>query len=267
MITIGVSGALGRMGGRVVALAHESADLRVTTAIEREGHPLLGQDPGPYLGIGPLGSKLVSDLATRVDVLIDFSSPDATMHRLNECIAHRTALLVGTTGLAEDQMSRIRQAASSIPCLVSPNMSVGVNVLYQVIGEAARLLGSGYDVEVVEAHHRFKKDSPSGTALRIARVIAAALGRDVAKESVYGRHGNTAERSTNEIGIHSVRAGDIVGDHTVIFSNLGERLEITHRAHSRDTFARGALRAARFLAVAKPGFYHIDEAFGLTQPG
>lgn len=267
MTTLAVSGALGRMGGRVVALAHESSDLRVTTAIEREGHPLLGQDPGPYLGIGPLGTTLVSELSTRVDVLIDFSSPEATMERLRECLAHRTALLVGTTGLTEDQMSRIRQAASAIPCLVSPNMSVGVNVLYQVVSEAARLLGAGYDVEVVEAHHRFKKDAPSGTALRIARVIAAALGRDVAKESVYGRHGTTAARSNTEIGIHAVRAGDIVGDHTVIFSNLGERLEITHRAHSRDTFARGALRAAKFLAAAKPGFYHIDEALGLNQPG
>ncbi len=267
MTTLAVSGALGRMGGRVIALAHESPDLRVVTAIEREGHPLLGQDPGPYLGIGPLGATLAADLSTRVDVLIDFSSPDATMQRLQECIAHRTAFLVGTTGLTEDQMSRIRQAASAIPCLVSPNMSVGVNVLYQIVSEAARLLGAGYDVEVIEAHHRFKKDAPSGTALRIARVIAAALGRDVAKDCVYGRHATASERSGTEIGIHAVRAGDIVGDHTVIFSNLGERLEITHRAHSRDTFARGALRAAKFLAQAKPGFYHIDEALGLNQPG
>lgn len=266
MTTLAVSGALGRMGRRVIALAHESPDLRVTAAIERQGHPLLGQDPGPYLGIGPIGTTLSAELSARVDVLIDFSSPEGTMERLHECIAHRTALLVGTTGLTEDQMSRIRQAASAIPCLVSPNMSVGVNVLYQLVSEAARLLGTGYDAEVIEAHHRFKKDAPSGTALRIARVIAAALGRDVARESVYGRHGTTSERSHTEIGIHAVRAGDIVGEHTVIFSNLGERLEITHRAHSRDTFARGALRAAKFLAQAKPGFYHIDEALGLNQP-
>lgn len=264
MIKVALSGACGRMGARIAALLADCHDLKLSVAIEREGHPDLGKPFGPLVGLPKLTLPLVDRLEEYVHVLIDFASPDSTQQRLDECLAKGSALLVGTTGHTPEQVRNIAAAGAKIPVLLAPNMSVGVNVLFRIAAEVAKLLGDGYDIEIVEAHHRFKKDAPSGTALRLAQGIAEALGRDLERDGVHGRKGVCGERKPAEIGMHAVRAGDIIGEHTVLFSNLGERIELTHRAHSRDTFAAGAVRAARFLAQAAPGNYSIDQAFGLS---
>jgi 4-hydroxy-tetrahydrodipicolinate reductase len=246
------------MGKRIIACALSDPDFRLAGAVERAGHPDIGQDAGLLSGMAAPGVVISDDLSSVVEageVVIDFSSPAAVEKNIAAAAAARKALVIGTTGLSAEQSRRVEEAGELVACVFSPNMSAGVNLLFQLAGETARFLGDGYDVEIVEAHHRFKKDAPSGTAAKLAQVIAAALGRDLEKAARYGRKGETGERTAEEIGIHSVRAGDIVGEHTVIFSNQGERLELTHRAHSRDTFARGALRAARFAASAPPGLY------------
>ena len=256
------------MGKRIISCAGAERDLQVVGAVERAGHPDIGKDAGLVSGGEKLGVKIASDLravAKAGEVVIDFSAPAAVEKNIVTAVEARKALVIGTTGLSEEQTRRVEEAGDRVACVFSPNMSVGVNLLFKLAGETARSLGEDYDVEIVEAHHRFKKDAPSGTALKLAEVITAALGRDLDKAARYGRRGETGERTAAEVGIHSVRAGDIVGDHTVIFSNLGERLELTHRAHSRDTFARGALRAARFAALAPPGFYSMMDV--LNQGG
>ena len=264
MIKVAINGAAGRMGRRLVALVTEEDDMQVVAALEGSGHELVGRDAGEIAGIGPIGVPVSAEWKERADVLIDFSVPAGTMARLPQAVEKGTAMLIGTTGLTDDQRAEIAKAAERIPVLQAPNMSVGVNLLFKLAGEVAAALGDEYDIEIVETHHRFKKDAPSGTALRLAESIAEATGRDLSKEAVYGRHGATGERTRREIGIHALRAGDIVGDHTVIFSTLGERIELTHRAHTRDTFARGALRAARFLAGKPPRMYSIQDVLGTT---
>ncbi len=265
MIKVALSGACGRMGARIAALLADGHDMKLAVAIEREGHPDLGKPYGPLVGLQRINLPLVDHLDQFVHVLIDFASPASTLKRLDECAKRGSAIVIGTTGHSPEQLKRIRAAAAKIPVLLAPNMSIGVNLLFRIAAEVARRLGDSYDIEIVEAHHRFKKDSPSGTALRLAQGIAEALGRDLNKVAAHGRAQGHHERPSQEIGIHAVRAGDIIGEHTVLFSNLGERIELTHRAHSRDTFAGGAVRAARFLASAKPGNYSIDQAFGLTE--
>lgn len=267
MHKIALSGACGRMGVRIASLIADANDLRLSATIEHKDHPSLGKTYGQVVGLPKIKTPITARLDEKVDVVIDFASPDSAEARLDECLKTRTALLIGTTGLPPETQRRIKAAGHFIPILPAPNMSVGVNLLFHVAAEVARLLGDSYDIEIVEAHHRFKKDSPSGTALRLAQGIADALGRDLKKNGVYGRSGACGERDAREIGIHAVRAGDIIGEHTVIYSNLGERIELTHRAHSRDTFAQGAVRAARFLAQARPGLYTIDQAFGLVPGG
>lgn len=262
MIKIIICGAAGRMGKRIILCAGAGRDLQVVGAVERAGHPDIGKDAGLVSGGEELGVRITSDLMAVVEageVVIDFSAPAAVEKNIALVVKARKALVIGTTGLSEEQARRVEEAGGRVACVFSPNMSVGVNLLFRLAEEAARFLGDDYDVEIVEAHHRFKKDAPSGTAAQLAKLIARSLGRDLDKVSRYGRKGETGERTAAEIGIHSVRAGDIVGDHTVIFSNLGERLELTHRAHSRDTFARGALRAARFAASAPPGLYTMAD--------
>lgn len=263
MLRIGVNGAAGRMGQRLVSLITAAKDLELVAALEADGHKELGRDAGELAGVGPVGVTVTASIEERPDVLVDFSSPESTVRRALDCAGIKTALVVGTTGLTPDQVSALKKAANSVPCVFAPNMSVGVNVLAKLVRQAAAALGPDYDVEVIEAHHRFKKDAPSGTALKLAEAAAEGLRRDLADVAVYGRHGKPGERTPHEIAIHAVRAGDIVGEHTVMFGALGEHLELRHSAHSRDTFVRGALRAARFVADKKPGMYSMEDVLGI----
>jgi 4-hydroxy-tetrahydrodipicolinate reductase len=265
-IRVIVAGAGGRMGGRLVSLIKESSELQLVGALERHGHASLGHDAGEVAGCGKVGVAITDDLkamAAQGDVLIEFTAPEPTLAHVEIMVSARKAMVIGTTGLSLQQVSQLRSKAKPIPCVFSPNMSVGINVLLKVLPEMARIFGEDYDVEVTEAHHRLKKDAPSGTALKIAQVLAEAMGKDLNTVVAYGRKGMTGERKRGEIGIQVVRAGDIVGDHTVLFGGLGERIEVTHRAQSRDTFARGALRAAAWIVKQPPGLYDMRDVLGL----
>lgn len=259
MIEIAISGCCGRMGGRLVSLVSEGSGLQLAAALERDGHPALGQDIGEFHRLGSLSVSISARLEASASVLVDFSSPEGAVYRAKECAAQGVAMVIGTTGLDHAQKAAIEEAAKSVPCLMSPNMSLGVNLLFKLVEDAARALGEGWDAEIVEVHHRYKKDAPSGTALRLAEHVARGRGLNLEDVATYGRHGNTGERSPREIAVHAVRAGDVVGDHTVTFGSLGERIELKHIAHTRDTFARGALAAAQFVATAKPGLYTISD--------
>ncbi|HEX6082572.1 MAG TPA: 4-hydroxy-tetrahydrodipicolinate reductase [Methylomirabilota bacterium] len=267
MADVVVAGAAGRMGSRLVALLQQESDLRLVGALEAPGHPALGRDAGESAGIGRLGIPIGADvdaLLGKDRILIEFSVPEASLVHAREVARHGGRAVIGTTGFSTVQREELARIGRSIPLLVSPNMSVGVNVAFKVLADMARLLGDEYDVEIVETHHRFKKDAPSGTAMRMAEVVAQALGRDLPSTAVYDRHAKLAERSRKEIGMAALRSGDVVGEHTVVFGSLGERLELTHRAHSRDNFARGALRGARFIATAGPGLYSMQDVLGLA---
>jgi 4-hydroxy-tetrahydrodipicolinate reductase len=267
-IHVTITGAAGRMGKRLVSLVNESSRLQLSGATEAEGHPALGKDAGDVAGCGPLGVSLTDDLAQALplsDVVIDFTSPAATLHHLSQAVRHKRAMVIGTTGLSLDEMNQLRQHTESIPCVQAPNMSVGITVLLQMIGKVALALGDDYDLEIIDAHHNKKKDAPSGTALKLADVLAAAKGWDLEEAGIYARHGLVGERTKNEIGIQSVRAGDIVGDHTVLYAGPGERIEITHRAHNRDPFAHGALRAAEWVVHQPPGLYGMADVLGLSR--
>jgi len=261
-ITIGVNGACGRMGQRIVQLAHEEG-LGIGAALDATGHPQRGQDIGEVCGVGTLGVLVRSELPAdqRLDVLIDFSSPEGTMAVLPACVELRVPLVVATTGHTAAQRGEIEAAAKQTALLFAPNTSLSVNVLMMLVRQAAEVLrGRGFDVEIVERHHRFKKDSPSGTALHFARLIQEAMGQTQLR---HGREGLVGERPANEIGMHAIRVGDNVGEHTILFSTLGETLELTHRAHSRECYARGALQAAQFLAVKPAGRYSMNDVLGL----
>lgn len=264
MLSIAISGAAGRMGRTLVRLAAADPELALAAAIERADHPKLGQDAGELAGAGRLGVPLASSMEADIGALIDFSTPEAVRERAALAVARRAALVVGTTGLGPEANAALEKAAATVPVLAAPNMSAGVNLLFELAGEVARRLGDGYDVEILETHHRFKADAPSGTALRLAERVASALGRDLATDAVHGRQGRPGPRNAREIGLHAVRAGDVVGEHTLVFASLGERVELTHRAHSRDAFALGALRAAKFLAGRPPGQYGMAEVLGLS---
>ena len=266
MIKVVVAGASGRMGGRLVSLIKESSGLQLVGALERKGHPAIGADAGDVAGCGRIGVAVTDNLAGRAehaDVLLDFTKPDVSLAHMAIMAAYRKAIVIGTTGLSAKQLAELQKLAKQVPCVFSPNMSVGVNVILKVLAEMARTLGEDYDIDIQEAHHRLKKDAPSGTALKIAQVLADATGKDLDKAAVYGRKGMVGERKKGEIGIHAIRAGDIVGDHTVLFGGPGEQIEVTHRAHSRDTFARGALRAARWVVTKPPGLYGMHDVLGL----
>jgi 4-hydroxy-tetrahydrodipicolinate reductase len=267
MADVVVAGAAGRMGSRLVALLQPESELRLVAALEAPGHAALGRDAGESAGVGQLGIPIGADVDAalgRDRILIEFSVPDASLAHVREVARHGGRAVIGTTGFTAAQREELARIATSIPLLVSPNMSVGVNVAFKVLADMARMLGDEYDVEIVETHHRFKKDAPSGTALRMAEVVATALGRDLAKTAVYDRHDKLAERARKEIGMAALRSGDVVGEHTVVFGSLGERIELTHRAHSRDNFARGALRGTRFIATARPGLYSMQDVLGLA---
>ena len=266
MVKVGIAGAAGRMGRALLTAAQGRADLAVTAALEAPGHPALGQDAGVLAGIGALGVPLTADIGAalaRCEVLIEFTRPEPTLAHLAACRDQGRAMVIGTTGLDEAQRSEVAAAARAIPIVFAPNMSIGVNLTLKLLETAARVLGDSVDVEIIEAHHRHKVDAPSGTALRMGEVIAETLGRDLRQCAVYGREGQTGARARDTIGFATVRAGDIVGDHTVLFAGEGERLEITHRATSRENFAQGALRAAAWLAGRTPGLYDMGDVLGL----
>ncbi len=265
MIRLIVNGAGGRMGRRIIALAAEDRDLAVVGAFERADHPDMGKDAGTLAGVGPLGVALTPRRDLAADVAVDFSHADSALAMIEWCAERGIAIAIGTTGMGAEGQKRLDAAAKRVPCLLAANMSLGVNVLLRLVREAAKALGDAYDVEIVEAHHNKKKDAPSGTALALGEAAAAGLGRKLDEVAVHGRHGMVGERSVKEIGFHAVRAGDIVGDHTVMFGGQGERVEVRHVATSRDTFVRGALRAVRFLASKPPGRYTMADVLGLAK--
>jgi 4-hydroxy-tetrahydrodipicolinate reductase len=260
---IAVNGACGRMGQRIVQLALEDKALKLAAALDAPGHPQQGRDVGEVVGAGQLGVPVSSfvPVEQRLDVMIDFSMPEGTMAVLPTCVERRIPIVVATTGHSPAQRREIEAAAHQTAVLMAPNMSLAVNVLMKLVRQAALVLKDrGFDVEILERHHRFKKDSPSGTALQLARIIQEAMGQT---ELRHGREGLVGERPPGEIGIHAIRVGDNVGEHTILFSTLGETLELTHRAHARDCYARGALQAAKFLANRPAGRYTMEDVLGL----
>jgi len=266
MVKAIVTGAGGRMGSRILALAAETEGIEVVGAVEQKGHTLVGSDVGANLGSGKFCVIVEGDLNKCIDkgdVVIDFTHHDASMNHLDVAAAHGKAIVIGSTGFSADEMTRIQALAKGAKCVLSPNMSVGVNIMFKVIASVADILGDEYDVEIVEAHHRLKKDAPSGTAMRMAQILAESLGRDIEKSGVYTRKGLIGERTRDEIGIQTLRAGDIVGEHTVMFGGIGERLEFIHRAHNRDNFARGAIRAAKWIVHQQNGLYDMQDVLGL----
>ena len=262
---IAIAGASGRMGRALLEVVAQSADFRLKSALERSDSPYIGKDAGEIIGARD-GVNISGDLESALsgcDVLVDFTRPEGTMQHLDACLRHGVKMVIGTTGMSGEQQARIEIAAKTIAIVQAPNMSVGVNLVFRLLDVAARVLAEGYDIEIVEAHHRHKVDAPSGTALRMGGVIAQALNRDLKSCAVYGREGVTGERKPSTIGFATVRGGDIVGDHTAMFAGTGERVEISHKASSRATFAVGALRAARFIADEKNGLYDMQDVLGL----
>lgn len=267
MIRVIVTGAAGRMGKRLISLIHEHKGFQLVGATEMSDHPLLGHDAGEVAGCGHLGIPIQDTLESclaRAEVIIDFTSPSATLRHLRQAVNAQRAMVIGTTGFTESERHTLEHLASSIPCVAAPNMSVGINVLLHLLPQVVRALDERYDIEVIEAHHNKKKDAPSGTALWLANTLARASGQNLAEVGVFARHGIIGERRAGEIGVQSIRAGDIVGDHTVLFGGPGERLELTHRAHTRDTFAQGALRAAVWVVTRPPGLYTMAHVLGFA---
>lgn len=262
MVSIGIHGAAGRMGQRLIALTATDPTLRLVAALEHAGHEQLGRDAGTLAGAEPLAVPLTERCQAPPEVMIDFSVADALEHVLELCRSHGSALVIGTTGFDAAGERAIDAAADQIAVLQAPNMSLGVNLLFALAGQLARTLGDDYDIEIVEAHHRFKRDAPSGTAMGLARAICEATDKDPQTALVHGRSGEQP-RETGQIGMHALRLGDVVGRHEVSYATLGEELSISHNASTRDVFARGALRAAKWLAGKPPGRYHMKDVLGL----
>ena len=266
MIKVAVTGAAGRMGGRIITLVTEAEGLEVAGAVEMAGHAKLGEDAGYIAGCGNLGVAITDSLEKALadaDLLIDFTWPEVTIANAAVCEKLGKAMIVGTTGLSPEQRDVITRVAESTPVVFAPNMSVGVNVCFKALKDIAKTLGDGFDVEIVELHHNKKKDSPSGTAVRMGEIVADALDRDYNQVANYHREGMCGERTAEEIGMQTVRGGDIVGEHTVYFIGMGERIELTHRAMNRDMFARGAVRAAGWLGGKDAGLYDMQDVLGL----
>ena len=262
-IRIGINGAAGRMGQRIVALVHNDPELEVAAALEWAECPLLGRDAGEVAGIGTLGVPIESELGDRVNVIIDFSTPAGLAAIAEVCGARQIGLVAATTGLTDEQRSAVETAAQTTPVVFAPNLSLAVNLTMKLVQEAARVLKSapeGVDVEIIERHHRFKEDAPSGTALKFGEIIAEEMGQT---EHVHGRHGRTGQRPHNEIGYHALRAGDNVGEHTIVFGMMGETIDIIVRGQTRDSYAYGALAAAKFLVTQRAGLYTMADVLGL----
>lgn len=265
MLNIGIAGAAGKMGRALIQAVAEAEGMRLAVASERAGSTLIGADAGELAGLGrnlvPIEASSEA-LMARLDLLIDFTGPSATLEHLDWCRRHGKRIVIGTTGLDVEQTRQVREAGADIPLVLSPNMSVGVNLCFKLLDLAARVMADA-DIEIIEAHHRLKKDAPSGTALRMGEVVANALGRDLAEVAVYGRQGQTGVRDQRTIGFETIRAGDVVGEHSVWFATSGERVEIVHKASNRMTFARGAARAAAWLMNQPPGCYDMQDVLGL----
>ena len=274
MIKVAVTGACGRMGSKIIKTIMEQDDMKVVAAIESPKNPLEGRDVGEVIGIGEIGvevtgAEMLKEVlqTTKPDVLVDFTIAKAAITTIKTTAECGVNLVVGTTGFSDEQMAEIKSSIkeNDIRAIIAPNMAVGVNVFFKVLKDLANIIGD-YDVEIIEAHHRHKKDAPSGTAVKAAEIIATELNRNLDEVGVYGRKGLVGERTNEEIGIHAVRGGDIVGDHTVIFAGEGERLEIIHRAHSRQSFVSGVIKAVRYVVTAKKG--HVSgmaDVLGLNQ--
>lgn len=264
-LKIAIAGASGRMGRMLIEAVHQADDAQLVGALDQPGSPTLGRDAGEALGL-TTGVRISDQLDVALadaQFLIDFTRPEGTLKHLDACVKASVKMIIGTTGFDADGKDRIAKASAQTAIVFSPNMSVGVNATFKLLDIAARILATGYDIEIIEAHHRHKVDAPSGTALAMGEVVAKALGRDLSKVAVYGREGVTGERDPSTIGFATVRGGDIVGDHTVLFAGIGERIEITHKSASRMTYAIGSLRAARFLAHQTRGLYDMQDVLGL----
>ena len=269
MVKVGIVGAGGRMGKAIAACVEEAEGAELCCGTETAGHEAVGCDLGEVTGLGKRNitvSDNLVDVIDACDVLIDFTTPESSMATLKVACEKNKAVVFGTTGFTAIEKEAIIDASSKMRAVVAPNMSIGVNVLFKVARDVAKALGDNYDVEIVEAHHKFKKDAPSGTAVRLSEVIADALQRNLSEVVIYGRKGFTSGRGEKEIGVHTVRAGDIVGEHRVIFGGIGESLELIHRAQSRETFARGAVRAAQWLVDQPMGLYDMQDVLGLRGP-
>ena len=263
MVEVAVNGAAGRMGQRIVALVHKDPELKLAAALESPASSLLGRDAGELAGIGSMGVPIASELGSRVDVVIDFSTPEGAVAIAETCADRRIALVAATTGLSQKQRETVQAAAQTTPVVMAPSMSLAVNLAMKLVRDAARVLKSvetGVDVEIIERHHRFKEDAPSGTALHFGRIVAEEMGQT---EHVHGRHGRPGERPRNEIGYHALRVGDNVGEHTIVFGLMGETLEVSVRGHTRDSYAYGALAAAKFVVTQNAGLYSMADVLGL----
>ena len=266
MTRVAVVGAAGRMGRMLVEAVAADEQYRLGAAIIRPGDSLLGVDAGDLVGVGSLSVALTDNLTTVVndfDVLIDFTTPELTMQNVELCRRHEKGIVIGTTGLSNSQKTELTKAAKDTAIVFAPNMSIGVNLVFKLLEMAAKALGDDADIEVIEVHHRHKVDSPSGTSLKMGEVVADTLGRDLQKCAVYGREGYTGPRERETIGFATVRAGDVVGDHTVLFACEGERVEVTHKAGSRVIYARGSLRAVRFISDKQSGLFDMQDVLGL----
>ncbi len=264
-VKVAILGCSGRMGRSLIQAAHEHKSITLIGGSVRENSSFVNFDLGELAGIGAIGIKTSTALEQllEADVLIDFTAINTSLSNLDWCHQHSKALVIGTTGFTDDQVQRIESAGRTMPVILAPNTSVGVNLMFKLLQVTAKAIGDYTDIEIFEAHHRFKKDAPSGTAVKMGQVIADTLGRDLNKCAVYGREGISDERDKDTIGFATVRAGDIVGEHTAFFADLGERIEITHKASSRMTFALGAMRAAYWLSEADNGFYDMQDVLGL----
>ena len=267
MINIAIVGASGRMGKTLLEACAESETIQVTVATERKSSSLIGVDIAELIGSKKCGVLISDSLDTpenNFDVLIDFTRPQVTLAHLDWCVKYKKAIVIGTTGFSEVEKQRISAAAKQIPIVFAPNMSIGVNLTFKLLEMAAKVMGDEVDIEIIEAHHRHKVDAPSGTALAMGEVIANTLGRDLSKCAVYGREGHTGERKRETIGFETIRAGDIVGEHTVYFAGIGERIEIAHKASNRMTFAKGAVRAATWLVAQNNGLFDMQDVLQLN---
>ena len=264
-VRLGICGAAGRMGKTILEVCHETRGVKIGAAIEQKGSPMISKDAGEQAGLGKIGVAIVDDIdrvADRFDVLIDFTLAASVPGNVEKCRRAGKNIVIGTTGLSEAQKKVINQAAKEIAIVFAPNMSIGVNLCFKLLETAAKVIGEDADIEIIEAHHREKKDAPSGTSLKMGEIIANTLSRDLKKNAIYGREGVTGVRDKKTIGFETIRAGDIVGEHTVMFATNGERVEISHKATSRKTFASGAVRAAQWVSNKKTGLYDMQDVLG-----
>jgi 4-hydroxy-tetrahydrodipicolinate reductase len=254
------------MGGRIIHMLHRNTDVSLAAALEHPGSPSVGQDVGGVVGLGKMGFPIAASLEEVIDqgdVVIDFTAPQGTLENIRVAESKGVAMVIGTTGITGAVLDEVQALGKKIRCVMAPNMSVGVNVMFRIAGDMAKILGRDYDMELLEVHHRLKKDAPSGTAMRLAQILAESVDRDIEEVGVYERKGMIGERTDEEIGLQTWRAGDITGEHTIMFGGIGERLELVHRAHNRDNFARGAIRAATWVVNRPPGLYDMQDVLGL----